>query len=159
MINYNTPVLQGLPNYFTREWYITIANLVKAVTPSGPTSNGIVDIETLAYLQDSVSDFGQIPQLIRSVDEATKLAALAVPSPEVRQAKQSGDDGQLVAWLLSELLSLSAQGSTQLGGTMAHRPTSPVLYSSYFDTTLGQPIWASQVSPAVVWKNAAGVTV
>lgn len=45
------------------------------------------------------------------------------------------------------------------GGPTSNRPVAPSLYSSYFDTTLGQPIWAEQVTPTVIWVNAAGVSV
>lgn len=45
-----------------------------------------------------------------------------------------------------------------LGGTTAQRPTVPRLYQTYFDSTLLQPIWCSQVSPPI-WLNAAGVAV
>lgn len=44
------------------------------------------------------------------------------------------------------------------GGTTANRPAVPKLYQFYVDTTLGQPIWCTQVSPAI-WINAAGVAV
>lgn len=44
------------------------------------------------------------------------------------------------------------------GGTTAARPTTPLLYQMYFDTTLGVPIWCSVTSP-VTWVNSAGVTV
>ena len=52
----------------------------------------------------------------------------------------------------------TATGTLNQGGATAARPASPTLYQSYFDTTLGQPIWCKQVSPAI-WVNAAGVTV
>lgn len=50
------------------------------------------------------------------------------------------------------------------GGTTAQRPTTTtlpgvILYQSYFDTTLGFPIWCKQVSPSIIWVNAAGVVV
>jgi hypothetical protein len=44
------------------------------------------------------------------------------------------------------------------GGTTAARPALPVLYQPYFDTTLGLPIWCTQVSPAI-WVTASGVPV
>jgi len=44
------------------------------------------------------------------------------------------------------------------GGGTGARPATPTLYQSYFDTTLGQPIWCTQASPAI-WVNAAGVAV
>lgn len=46
-----------------------------------------------------------------------------------------------------------------LGGTTAQRPAAPKLYQSYFDATLGVPITCSQVTPSIVWVNAAGVAV
>lgn len=44
------------------------------------------------------------------------------------------------------------------GGATGSRPAIPVLYQSFFDTTIGQPIWCTQVSPAI-WVNSAGVAV
>ena len=38
------------------------------------------------------------------------------------------------------------------------RPTVPILYQSFFDTNLGQPIWCTQLSPAI-WVNSAGAAV
>jgi Chaperone of endosialidase len=46
-----------------------------------------------------------------------------------------------------------------LGGPTSKRPADPVIGQQYLDSTLGRPIWAAQISPAVVWKDAAGVTV
>lgn len=46
-----------------------------------------------------------------------------------------------------------------LGGTTANRPATPVLGQQYLDSTLGKPVWASRITPPVVWKDAAGVTV
>jgi hypothetical protein len=43
-------------------------------------------------------------------------------------------------------------GSAQ-GGPTSARPASPVQYQSYFDTTLGLPIWYT----GSTWVNAAGV--
>lgn len=50
------------------------------------------------------------------------------------------------------------------GGTTAQRPTlastPPVKqFQLYFDTTLDQPVFVSQISPSIVWVNAAGVVV
>jgi hypothetical protein len=58
---------------------------------------------------------------------------------------------------------LSAQAGTFTavsggGGTTAQRPAVPLLYQMYFDTTIGQPIWCTQVS-APIWVNAAGIAV
>ena len=38
------------------------------------------------------------------------------------------------------------------GGDTASRPTEPVLYQSYFDATLGKPIWWNGTG----WVDAAG---
>lgn len=46
-----------------------------------------------------------------------------------------------------------------LGGPTSARPAEPVLGQQYLDSTLGKPIWAAKISPPVVWKDAAGVTV
>jgi hypothetical protein len=39
------------------------------------------------------------------------------------------------------------------------RPTPVFVGQSYFDTSLGQPIWASQITPSVIWVNASGTPV
>lgn len=45
-------------------------------------------------------------------------------------------------------------------GNTAGRPNPPpFLGCQYFDTDLGQPIWCSQITPAHLWVNAAGVSV
>lgn len=41
-------------------------------------------------------------------------------------------------------------------GTTAQRPASPALWQMYGDDTLGQPIWATTITPSVIWTNAAG---
>jgi len=42
-------------------------------------------------------------------------------------------------------------------GTTAQRPTSALwIGRTFFDTTLGKPVWVKQVRPAVVWVDAAG---
>ena len=46
-------------------------------------------------------------------------------------------------------------------GTTSQRPTLvPYLYFEYFDTTLGFPIFATQLAGTpIIWVNAAGATV
>lgn len=41
-------------------------------------------------------------------------------------------------------------------GTTAQRPAPVKVGQRYFDTTLQQPVWAQQITPSVVWVNAAG---
>ncbi|WP_291351338.1 hypothetical protein [Acidovorax sp. 16-64-162] len=41
-------------------------------------------------------------------------------------------------------------------GTTAQRPASPALWQMYGDDTLGQPIWATTITPSVIWTNSAG---
>lgn len=52
---------------------------------------------------------------------------------------------------------VTTTSSNNQGGST--RPTSPTLFQSFFDTNLQQPIWCAEISPAVIWKNAAGVAV
>jgi hypothetical protein len=47
--------------------------------------------------------------------------------------------------------------TSNAGGSV--RPATPLLYQSFFDANLGQPIWCTEISPSVVWVNSAGVTV
>lgn len=44
-------------------------------------------------------------------------------------------------------------GAAFQGGTTTQRPGSPILYQSYFDTTLGLPVWWTGTK----WVNAAGI--
>ena len=52
---------------------------------------------------------------------------------------------------------LGPQG--QKGATSARPTTNLYVGLSYFDTTLGYPVFVKQVSPSVVWVNASGSTV
>jgi len=68
--------------------------------------------------------------------------------------------------LQNEILTVQQQISmiTYQGGTTAQRPTAITLpavqlYQPYFDTTIGQPIFCSQISPSILWVNSAGVNV
>lgn len=65
---------------------------------------------------------------------------------------------QLVQML--EYLGFSPSGAAWGGGAM--RPTSPQQYQLWWDTTLGGPgqlICAVEITPSVIWCNAAGVPV
>lgn len=48
-----------------------------------------------------------------------------------------------------------ATGDIHYGGGSGNRPASPLLYESYYDTTLGKPIWWLGTD----WKDATGTTV
>lgn len=50
-----------------------------------------------------------------------------------------------------------ATGIIADGGTTAERPLAPILYQSYFDTTLYFTVWCAQVTPSIVWVNSSGV--
>lgn len=53
----------------------------------------------------------------------------------------------------------AAVSSLYQSGTTANRPTELLWVGrSYFDTTLGYPVWVKSVKPAV-WVSAAGVVV
>lgn len=67
-------------------------------------------------------------------------------------------DLQKLVQMLS-FLGISSSPVSWTGGPTSSRPASPTLYQVYFDTTLQQPVVASQVTPTVVWVNAAGVPV
>lgn len=57
-------------------------------------------------------------------------------------------------------LGITPGGITWGGGPT--RPASPQLYQLWVDTTLGpygQLIYAAQITPTVIWANAAGVQV
>lgn len=54
---------------------------------------------------------------------------------------------------------LATGGSTIISGPTSSRPVPPSFIGQfYFDTTLGFPIWVSQISPTV-WVDSAGVSV
>ena len=45
-------------------------------------------------------------------------------------------------------------------GTTAARPTKNLYVGlSYYDTTLGYPVFVHQVSPSIIWHNGAGAAV
>lgn len=52
--------------------------------------------------------------------------------------------------------------AARTGGSTSNRPRAKeaYLWMTYFDTTLGKPVWAKTISPtAVVWVDATGATV
>lgn len=57
---------------------------------------------------------------------------------------------------VTDILLSSSVASDSIGTV---RPSNPSLNQEFFDLTLGEPIWAKQVSPTVIWVNAAGVQV
>jgi hypothetical protein len=61
------------------------------------------------------------------------------------------------AWFGSIFQWLGPQGQF---GTTAKRPTTNLFIGlSYYDTTLGYPVFVHQISPSIVWHNAAGAVV
>ena len=75
--------------------------------------------------------------------------------------------GTLGSMSLQDATSVAITGGSIQGveiastrGNTASRPSPPpFLGCQYFDTDLNQPIWASQITPAHLWVNAAGVSV
>lgn len=45
------------------------------------------------------------------------------------------------------------------GNTAARPNPPPFLGCQYFDTDLSQPIWCNEITPSIIWVNAAGVSV
>jgi hypothetical protein len=64
----------------------------------------------------------------------------------------------LTPYTVSDIILNDAAFGPDNTGPTSSRPTPPTLNQEYYDTTLGQPIWCTQVSPAT-WTNAAGVAV
>ena len=73
-----------------------------------------------------------------------------------------GADGTLYRQIVTEASGTTLWdqtiGSAPVAGPTSSRPTSGAVGQTYFDTTLGQPIWCFSVSP-LTWVNAAGVVV
>jgi hypothetical protein len=66
-------------------------------------------------------------------------------------------DVQYDAWFQSIQTWLGPQGQT---GSTAIRPTVNLYVGlSYFDTTLGYPVFVKQVSPSIIWVNGSGTPV
>lgn len=65
--------------------------------------------------------------------------------------------GQTADIPLSVLAAFFALGGTPSGPTTS-RPIPSFVGQQYFDTTLGFPVWAKQISPAI-WVAASGVAV
>lgn len=68
--------------------------------------------------------------------------------------------GQLtVPWAQWVHRTHAAAFATQQSGPTAERPTKVLwIGRTYFDTTLGIPVWVSQVKPAVEWVDSTGAT-
>lgn len=81
--------------------------------------------------------------------------------PYLPQAGSFIDNGQLskqaVQWL--DFIWKAANSATE-SGTTAQRPTTGLwIGRQFYDTTLNKPVFVNAVTPAIVWKDAAGTTV
>lgn len=65
--------------------------------------------------------------------------------------------GQTADVPLSILAAFIAAGGPSSGPT-TNRPVPSFIGQTYFDTTLGYPVWASQILPSI-WVDAAGISV
>ena len=157
--SYASPVLYGNPgSRFSTEWYKFIVLIAQKVLPSGPSSTTAADVEELAYLQQAITEFSEVPQLAKQVDGIAKLIMSAVTDALVTQALKRGDDALKLAFLLGPLFATGFSGSVGGflgGGPTANRPANPPLYGYYFDVSLGFPIFVKSLGP-VVWVNSAG---
>lgn len=81
------------------------------------------------------------------------------PTPTKPIITEKGDRLPAVfqSWFGSIQQWLGPQGQT---GTTAKRPTTNLWIGlCYYDTTLGYPVFVHQISPSIVWHNAAGAAV
>jgi hypothetical protein len=123
--------------------------------PAGQNEYGLIAEEVAEWLPEIVTYFdhgdGQGPVIDGIRYDLIGLALLDVIQDFARQIvdlrQQLGDAGKILARF------------AVLGGPTSNRPTDPVMGQQYLDSTIGKPIWAAKVTPPVVWKDAAGVTV
>ena len=80
-------------------------------------------------------------------------AALPLVGTELVRIVQSGNSSRCTVQDIANLAVVSPQG-----GNTSARPATPILYQSYFDTTLQFPIFCTQVSPPI-WVSSSGVAV
>lgn len=83
-----------------------------------------------------------------------------IPTPPLN-SELVDKDGRITRsgaeWL--NFMWLAANSLTE-SGTTAQRPTDKLwLGRVFYDTTLNMPVFVNAVTPAVVWKDAAGNTV
>lgn len=123
--------------------------------PAAKNEYGLIAEEVAEWLPEIVTYFdhgdGQGPVIDGVRYDLIGLALLDVIQDLLKQLndlrQQLGDAGKILARF------------TPLGGPTSNRPAEPVLGQQYLDSTIGKPIWAAKITPPVVWKDAAGVTV
>lgn len=86
-----------------------------------------------------------------------------VSSPGTTAVDVQGKDGKLVGvssgWRNFFNSVFNVCNALTMSGTTARRPTAGLWVGrTYFDTTLGIPIWLQSIGP-VVWVNSAGAPV
>jgi len=149
-----------------------------ALNAAKSAATGVNDAESLALLAHQVTD-PVAAQALRRSSDAALLAIASLGDPLATKAQRDASGAQELAVLLAsaEVLVARAQRAADDaqrlavvlaagtpaavtlnlgGGPTANRPPKPPLYGTYFDTTLGYPIWVSQVTPSVKWVNASG---
>ncbi len=123
--------------------------------PAGRNEYGLIAEEVAEWLPEIVTYFdhgdGNGPVIDGVRYDLIGLALLDVIQDFAKQIielrQQLGEAGKVLARFQT------------MGGPTSKRPDPPVQGQQYWDTTIGRMIWAIQISPAVVWKDAAGVTV
>lgn len=99
-------------------------------------------VEAIQYHDDAITDLqSAIPSLKSQIAAISKTAAgTATQVNNITNASET---------------TVINPATLPQGGPTSGRPTTPVLYQSYLDTTLGQPVYWN----GSVWINAAGVSV
>lgn len=70
--------------------------------------------------------------------------------PPIREAINGFIPQVWARWFISVVTNVNPQG-----GATSERPSPATLYQSYYDTTLGKPIWWDGIE----WKDSTGATV
>jgi septal ring-binding cell division protein DamX len=68
---------------------------------------------------------------------------------------QGGQLKKLTRGGLQQYITGETLKTVRAGGSTANRPTAPATFATYFDTTIGKPIWYDGVN----WVDATGATV
>ena len=121
--------------------------------------------ETQAYMVFSYPESGHYMQF-NGIPLGSEFIGLLSPPESYNSENFSNLNSERTVWFeFSEEVSqespwelLAAKGDSFLpSGSTSGRPEDVVVGSSYFDETLGKPIWVKSIDP-IVWVDASGST-
>lgn len=112
------------------------------------------DLSPLGKLRNSVVDIDYYYDLGGQLISLAEGCSLNFCGGGIQNGRIAGNNSTLLGAV--KLSNVTLSGTWTMFGPTTNRPTSPLVGDTYFDTTLGKPIWYKGSN---AWVDATGSTV